>query len=193
MTTRSLLPTTVGRQPVGIFVPPSYRPNDVLIGPWSWCAIGDELTGAGASNFASTANPAASRIVAYPFEIAEPFLVMKLWAVMGTTGLNNNSGVMVYSEAGTNLVNSAVSPASNSIGEGNPADTLLQPGRYWCGFMDTGTSNTPVASAMSAALLRAAGCAQMAGDGTTVQNFTPAAIASAFLPLAGIAGRTQVA
>lgn len=185
------------RSPISLPFPPSYRPNDVLIGPWSWCACGEELTGMAASNFASTTYPAASRVIAYPFEIADYFLVRKVWWVNGTTATTDSADVGVYDEAGTTLIVSAGSTAiatANVVQEKDCTDTLLAPGRYWLAYVQGGTTATPMASPTAVALLRAMGCAQMAGSGSTLgSTFTPAAIASAVLPLFGIAGRTQVA
>ncbi len=177
--------------------PGSYRPPDVLIGPLSWAACGEELTGMAASNFVSTAYPASSRVIAYPFEIADYFLVQKVWWMNGTTATTDSADVGVYSESGTTLIVSGGSTGiatANVVQEKDCTDTLLQPGRYWCAYVQGGTTATPIASAAAIGLLRSMGCAQMAGSGSTLgATFTPAAIASAVLPLCGIAGRTQVA
>lgn len=176
--------------------PPSYRPNDVLIGPWSWCACGEELTGMTASNFASATYPATNRALGYPFEIADYMLVQKVWWVNGTTATTDSADVAVYSEAGTTLLVSGGSTAiatANVVQEKDCTDTLLQPGRYWCVYNQNGVTATPMMSAAPVALVRAMGWAQFAGAVPLGSTFTPAAIAAVNVPLFGIAARTQVA
>lgn len=176
-------------------LPQSYRPNDVLISPLSWCAVGDELTGAGASNFASATYPSANRALAYPFEIADYLTVVKVWWLNGTTATTDSADVAVYDEGGARLVSgggTAIATA-NVVQEVDVTDTLLPPGRYWCAYAQNGVTATPSMSAAAAALTRAMGYAQMASAYVLPATFTPAAVAAANVPYCGIAGRTQVA
>jgi hypothetical protein len=181
---------------LGSVMQPSYRPNDVLIGPWSWCAIGEELNAYVTTALTSSAYPAASRVLAYQFEIAAMFLVQKTWWINGTTATTDTADVGVYNEAGTTLIvhAGAAIATANVVQEGDPTDTLLTPGRYWCAYIQGGTTATPMAALLNVTTIRMAGCAQMAGAGSTLgATFTPAAMASAVFPIFGIAGRTQVA
>ncbi len=185
------------RSLAGLMTPPSYRPADPLISPLSWCAIGDDLTGAGVTNLASGAYPAASRVLAYPFELADYFLVRKVWAMNGTTATTDSRDIGVYDEAGTTKLvsgGSTLIATANVVQEIDCVDTLLQPGRYWCAYVQGGITATPMAFATPAALMRAAGCAQMAGAGSTLgATFTAAAVAGAVFPYFGISNRLQVA
>jgi hypothetical protein len=195
MTTRSLLPLQVNAPPVGIALPPSYRPDDVLIGPWSINAIGDELTGMAASNFAGAAPPVNGGRYYYPFELADSFLVSKLWVAWGATTASTTPNMAVYAEDGTWLIGpfgTAVTGA-NTLQEDNVTDTLLSPGRYWMCYNQVGATGTPLASATPVALLRAMGCCQDTGTGSPASTASFTAITGTFLALCGVAGRTQVA
>jgi hypothetical protein len=199
MPTSSIVPQTVtNRQPQSFSfqTPHSFRPSDVLISPLSWCALGTANVSQGA-NIASTAYPASSRVLAYPFEIADYLTVVKVWWLNGATATTDSCDVGVYTEAGTTLLVSGGSTAiagANIIQEVDCTDTLLAPGRYWCAYVQGGTTATPHALPTTAANLRSMGCAQMAGSGSTLgATFTPAANASAFLNIFGISARIQVA
>lgn len=170
-----------------------------MLGTWSLASgIGLEQSFSG-GNLQSTTYPAASRVIAWMMQIAEPFVVRKLWAVNGTTATTDSRDVGVYNEDGTTLLVSAGSHAiatANVVQEADCTDTLLVPGRYWCAYVQGGTTATPMAFAAGAGVgvMRCYGGAQMAGSGSTLgASFTPAALASNVMPLCGIAGRTQVA
>lgn len=194
-TTRHL----AGLQPtLQLAFPPSYRPNDVLIGAWSWQACGEDIAGLIHPNFGiASAYPAASRVLAYPFEIGDGFLVQKVWWLNGTTVGTDSHDCGVYTEDGTTLLvsgGSTLSAGANAVQEVDCTDTLVLPGRYWCAFVSGGTTATPVQGGSSAATTRCMGVAQQAGSGSTLgSTFTPVAAAAATYIVCGIAGRTQVA
>lgn len=142
--------------------------------------------------FASSTYPAANRALAFPFVIAHPFLVRKVFWLNGTTATTDSADVGVYTEAGALLVSGGGTAISGASGtqEVNVTDTLLRPGRYWCAYAQNGVTATPIMSATVAGLLRAVGCAQMATAYVLPATFTPAAVASANFPVFGIASRT---
>lgn len=181
----------------GLAFPASYRPNDVLISPMSLCAAGIDTYLLSATAFASGTYPASNRALGYMFEIADYFLVRKVWWFNGTTATTNNADVGVYSEDGaTKLVSggSTLIATANVVQEIDCTDTLLPPGRYWCVYNQNGTTATPMLnSTASVGLLRVMGWAQFAGAVSLGAAFTPAAIATTGVPFFGIAGRTQVA
>lgn len=196
------MPTSTRRGAVGLSLleqerfPASYRPDDVMIGTWSRQAIGDLLVECN-SLVSNLAYPAASRVLAYPFELCDDYLVRKVWWFNGTTATTDSCDVGVYSESGGTLHVSGGSTAiatADVVQEKDCTDTLLLPGRYWCAYVQGGTTATPRGYQPSAAYLRTMGCAQMAGSGSTLgSTFTPAASVSGTMPIFGIAGRTQVA
>lgn len=181
-------------------VPPSWRMPMPLIGPLSWEAIGADMNGLVAPNFASATHPSANRGIGFPFELGDPYLVSKVWWMNGTTASTDTVDVAVYTEAGgasSRLVagGGAVASGASTIQSIDCTDVLLMPGRYWCVHAQSGVTATTVASAPSIATLRCTGAAQMASAasaGVLGTTWTPAAIASAYIPLFGIAGRPQV-
>lgn len=189
--------TRIGLPDMGTASPPSYRPNEVLIGTWSLQAVGAAMVGLATANpVASTAYPASNRAHGFPFEIADYFLVQKVWWLNGTTATTDNADVGVYTEAGTTLLvsgGSTLIATANVVQEKDCTDTLLAPGRYWCVYNQSGTTATPLCWVPTALPLRACGCAQFAGAVPLGASFTPAVIASTLVPVFGIAGRTQVA
>lgn len=188
--------TRIGLPDLGTASPPSYRPPDVLISPLSWCALGEDMTGTIGPLVASNTYPASNRVLAYPFELADYFLVQKVWWGNGTTATTNNADVGVYTEAGTTLLvsgGSTLIATANVVQEVDVTDTLLAPGRYWCAYAQNGTTATPMGFAITSAVARAQGWAQMAGAVPLGATFTPAALAGAVVPFFGIAARTQVA
>lgn len=167
------------------------QPNQHVIATWSTNAVGQDLA-AMVALFASSTYPAANRALAFPFVIAHPFLVRKVFWLNGTTATTDSADVGVYTEAGALLVSGGGTAISGASGtqEVNVTDTLLRPGRYWCAYAQNGVTATPIMSATVAGLLRAVGCAQMATAYVLPATFTPAAVASANFPVFGIASRT---
>lgn len=187
---------TSGMDPRQYAYRPSYRPDDVLIGTWARQAIGDDLSALAPSTFASAAYPASNRALGFPFELGDSFLVQKVWWVNGTTATTNNADVAVYSEDGATrhvAAGATLIATANVVQEVDVTDTLLKAGRYWCVYNQNGTTATPMAVTTAAILLAATGAAQFAGAVPLGTTFTPAQVASAFFPLFGVAGRTQVA
>jgi hypothetical protein len=200
MPTSDLMAGVTGRQTLSTSfqTPHTFRSPVPLISTNSFEALGPELVGFNGANFGNANTyPAASRVLAYQFEIAEPFLIRKVFWYNGGTATTDSADVGVYNEAGTVLIVSAGSTAisgANQIQEKDCTDTLLQAGRYWCAYVQGGTTATPYSTTMGVLDLRCSGCAQMAGSGSTLgATFTPAAIASAYMPSFGIANRTLAA
>lgn len=184
------------RSPISLPFLPTYRPDDVLISPWSKQALGDHLGAEAMTTQASGTYPAASRVLAYPFALCDPFLCVKVWWHNGTTATTDTADVGVYTEDGTTLLlhGSAAIATANVVQEVDITDVLLPPGRYWAAYIQGGTTATPLGFTPAAAQMRVIGCAQQAGSGSALgSTFTPAAIAGAFFPYFGIAQRTQVA
>ncbi len=183
------------RQTMELAFPPSYRQNDVLISSQSWCACGEDVVGMGGAANASTAWPTANLAIYVPFEIAHEFLIQVLYWVNGGTVGTDSVDVAVYTEAGVRVINGGgtLSAGASIVQQVDVADTLIQPGRYWMGMACSGTTATFLASAPAAAILRAAGVTQQATAYTLPDPMVPAAMASAYFPMFGLATRTQVA
>lgn len=186
-----------GRPLAGLAFPASYRPDDVLIGTWSECAIGHDLmVMAPQQNWGSATYPATNRALGFMFTLTDYFLAQKVWWANGVTATTDAADVGVYTEDGATLLVSGGSTniaGASLVQEKDCTDTLLTPGRYWCVYNQNGVTATPIMNTATAPQLRAMGCAQFAGAVPLGSTFTPAAVASANIPLCGIAGRTQVA
>lgn len=170
-------------------------PNQHIISTWSMNAIGQDIIGlAPAAAASSSTYPAANRALAFPFEIAYPFLVRKVFWFNGTTATTDSADVGVYTEAGARLVSGGgtVISGASAIQEADVTDTMLQPGRYWCAYSQNGVTATPLMLGLAAPTPRITGAAQMATAYVLPSTFTPAALASNPLPLCGIASRTLV-
>lgn len=176
--------------------PPSYRPDDVMIHTLSENAVGGPMKGQNAAPSSNT-YPASSRVLAFPFELGDYFLVRKVFWCTGTTATTDSCDVGVYTESGATLLTSGGSTliaGAATIQEKDCTDVLLAPGRYWCAYVQGGVTATPMAvNVTQIPAMRATGCAQMAGSGSTLgATFTPAACASGVFPIFGIASRTQI-
>jgi hypothetical protein len=177
--------------------PASYRPDGIIIHTLSRQAIGDLKQAHNSAALVSFTYPAASRVLAYPFEIANPYLVYKLFWLNGTTATTDSADVGIYNEAGTSRLVSAGSTAiatANAVQEVDVADTLLVPGRYWMAYIQGGVTATPLGWSAAAVHMRCMGYAQQAGSGSTLgSTFTPAAVTGTGMVMCGLAARTQVA
>lgn len=195
MPTTSLKPEMMG-SPMHLAYPPSYRPDFVMISILSEQALGVEHA-AFAGSTTSITYPAASRILAFPFMLLEPYLVQKVWWMNGATATTDSADVGVFTEDGATKLVSAGSTAiatASVVQEVDVTDTVLPRGRYWCAYIQGGTTATPAGWTTSLMQLRMIGCVQQAGSGSTLgSTLTPAAVAAANINLFGIAARTQVA
>lgn len=173
------------------------RPNDHIIATWSYCAIGEDLRGQAAANFASGTYPGSGRVIAFPFIVAHPFLVRKVFWFNGTTATTDSVDVGVYKlddpSSTSRVVSGGGTLASGASGtqEVNVTDTLLPPGRYYCAYTQNGTTATPILSTAAVVTLRVAGCIQQTASGYPLPStLSVAAVSSANIPLFGIASRT---
>jgi len=179
----------------GLAFPPSYRPDAVLVGTWSWQALADDITGISNTGPGAAAWPIANLAIAYPFELTDYFPCRKVWWVNGATVGTDSADVGVFTEAGARLVSGGgtLIAGASIVQEVDVTDTLLTPGRYWCAMSVSGTTATPQRWQPSVGQARAMGVAQMATAYPLPSTFTPAALASTAVPLCGIASRTLVA
>lgn len=193
MPTSSLKPAMIGN-PMSLSFPSSYRPNMVMIHPFSVEAHGDELMGGTTANLTST-TPAGQH--GCMITLNDSFLVRKVWWANGTIGGSNNADVAVYSEDGATRIlfgNGALMSGSNTVQEIDISDVLVPRGRYWMVYSQSGVTNGVLAVTMAVANVRAAGFAFASGLTVPIgSTWTPSAATSGIVPLFGIAGRTQVA
>lgn len=173
---------------------PSYRRPEPLLTPWSTCAIGDPLAGLASGTLAS-GTTGANRAVLVPFQLAHEFTVMKVFWANGATVGTDNVDVGVYTEAGVKKFTSGavLSAGASIVQEVDVTDFLLTPGRYWLALSMSGNTATVQQSVLSAELLRMTGVAYMSAAHVLPASITPANTGDQYVPLFGIAERTQVA
>jgi hypothetical protein len=150
--------------------------------PW---AGGNAYRMFGANVPASTAWPAANRVLLWPFRIPEVKTFYQLVAGFGSTaGGNWDAGI--YDWSGNRLVN-AGSTARTATSEvvANITDTTLLPGRYWAALQLDGTNTVQAVTPANIGITKAMGLRQASpgsfGLPTTVTFET---VASAVFPIA---------
>lgn len=82
----------------------------------------------------------------YPFIVTYPIVIARLWWMNGTSVAGNfDLGVYNFSTAGPNSKLISTTPtaqgSSNAVTIVNVTDTIIQPGRYYFGFVGTSTAN----------------------------------------------------
>lgn len=158
--------------------------------PWSPRSIGAhavtfDFQGLGQVD-TGTAWPTANRAFFVPFELDGPLDVTKLWACIDSAAGNLDIGI--YDWALTRLVStgSTAMSGSSALQVITVTATRLGPGQY---FMALGCSSTSAGIAggtPAAEDLRHCGVFQQDSAVALPATATPAAMASAFLPLFGL-------
>lgn len=172
-------------------------PMPPLVGTDSWHCLGTQLAANAVTAPASSTWPAANRALYIPLLVTEDITVTKLWVRNGTTA-SGNIDMGIYDSAFSRQVSigSTAQAGTNVIQEFNIADTAITAGQYYIGIaMDntTGTTFRYSAAGGGAAIVQGWGMAQEASAFALPATATPADLASSFMPICGIATRTQVA
>ena len=167
------------------------EPADILISPWSTCALGPSLVTMGIGGPGSGTIVAANMALFYPFRNPWPITVTKVWVANGA-GVSGNWDVAVYDESWARLVSAGTTGQSgaNVLQAVDVTDTVIGRGRYYLSIVgSTLTTATYVRSAPAAGILQSLGCLQqdISGIGFPLPaTATPAKITTACLPLFGI-------
>lgn len=138
----------------------------------------------------STAWPSANLAIFTPFFNAEPRTVAQLFVVNGT-GVSGNIDVGLYAIDGTRLASagSTAQAGTSAVQAFNITDIRLPVGTYYMAVaLDNNTGAVEGAvptSAAGAAMLRIAGCAQMAAAFPLPATATLASITNNLLPSCG--------
>lgn len=174
----------------------SGMPMPPLVGTENWHCLGTQLAASAVSAPISAAWPAANRALYIPIIITEDVTVVKLWVYNGATA-SGNIDMAIYNSAFARQVTigSTAQAGTNVIQEFNITDTALTAGTYYIGIaMDNTTGTTRRYSPYGGgAQLQTWGMAQEASAFALPSTATPADVASAYIPICGIATRTQVA
>lgn len=176
----------------------SYTAPDVaplhlpIISTCGWESCGDAfvtLTSAQASTAWGTAN----QVRFVPFYITSPIVVVKLLAHNGSTA-NGNSDIGIFDTAGNRIVAGAnpTQAGTSQWQEFDITDTPLNPGMYYVGLKNSGTTGTYYAtgSLHYGKLLGVVSAAGAAGGLAT--SYTYAVLDAAVIPLVAMALRTLI-
>lgn len=172
------------------------RPNPHIISTMSpQCASGNAFH---TQNWGAQASAGTNVGVIYPFVIAHPFLVRKVFWVNGTTITSTSADVAVYDASLGRLVSGGGTALSgaNAAQEVDVTDTLLRPGLYYLAYSQNSNSGTPVSLALAVSSMRSFGSAQMASAYPLPSTYTPTAhsnTTAAKIVLCGVASRTLAA
>jgi hypothetical protein len=172
-------------------VAPSHGP---IISTLALESIGDVFStfrSAPASSTQATAN--LVRFV--PFYITQPIVVVKLLHYNGSTAAGNTD-IGIFDANGNRLV-AGSNPAQSGTSawqEHNITDTALNPGRYYVGLKNDGTTGTYMMVGSTSTIYgQLAGVVQAAGAaGGLASSYTFAALSAAKVPMVAMALRTTI-
>lgn len=146
------------------------------------------------STMSSAAWPSANRAIISPLYIPDWFLVKLLWVMNGATA-SGNIDIGLYRADLTKIVSagSTAQSGTSQIQTFDIADTLLAPGRYWLAVAKNDATGTTVAWTSTVNQMRTAAVLSAAAHFALPSTLSPdSALASAYLPMAGITNRTTI-
>lgn len=173
--------------------PAIYMPNLTTITPFSEESLGE----ASRLNTGGIGSATAGSQIAmfFPFVLESPMTIVKGFTMNGAS-VNGNNDVGVYDHEFNLIVSIGATAQSgtNAVQEYDITDTLLNPGRYWMGFVNSGTGTIFALSATDEvhlpgmALLAQTGQTSLPSSATAVKN----AAASPIIPLFGFSTTTTI-
>jgi hypothetical protein len=173
--------------------PDLYPRHLPIISTIDMASCGDVVAGLGRSAPASFAWTTANMVRFVPFYITEPIVVVKLLHYNGATAAGNND-IGIFDRSGNKIIGGA-NPAqagTSAWQEHDITDTALNPGVYFVGLKNDGTTGTYFRAA-SLPYARLAGCCSAAGAaGGLASAYTYAAYENALIPIVAMALRTTI-
>lgn len=172
---------------------PAARFHKPVISSHSIESLGGALRANSVSVPASASWPATSRAIYVPFTIAAPYLVQKFWWANGSA-VAGNCDCGIYTADGTLIANTGATAQAGtttiqSVALGTPL--LLLPASYYMALANSSTGNV-FRSSPAVAACQMFGMAQQASAEPLPATATFATIATAYLPLFGIASATVI-
>jgi hypothetical protein len=168
--------------------------NPLMLTPWSPLSLGVELAALATPAPTSTAWGTANLARMVPFTLVKTATLVKGFWANGATA-NGNVCVGVYNNAAERLctTGSVAQTGTSVLQEAALTGTLtLAPGRYYLALSSSSATATFLAVAPNVQVLKALGMAQAASAFPLPASITPAALASAVLPLCGVSLRNLV-
>lgn len=153
------------------------RPNMPTITPFSFNSLGMQTVGLSPGGAVASATAGTNIAMYFPWLVETPCTVTKGF-VMNGASVNGNIDVGVYDHEFTLIVSkgATLQAGTNAIQELDITDTTIMPGRYWIGFVNTGTGTvfalTGVDESMAnrAALLIQTGQTSLPSSATPIKN-----------------------
>jgi hypothetical protein len=176
---------------------PGGAPPPVLLTTGSWLSNSPEFD----TDTTDTINPPSSLVVNQnqihyaPFYLPIGATVRKLWWLNGAT-VNGHIDVGIYREDLTRVIStgSTTQTGANVIQEVDIADTYLPPGRYYMAIVsDSATATLWRTTGPAGVYVKSLGTAQQTATFPLPDPAVPAATASGFTWVFGLAFRTLVA
>lgn len=172
-------------------------PMPPLVGTENWHCLGTQLAAMASAAPASGANPTANLAYYIPVLVTEDITVTKLWCRNGSV-VSGNVNMALYTSAFAQVANSEIGSTAqagtNAVQEFDITNVALTAGLYYIAIVMDNITGTFIRYGPSGGAAQSWGLAQEAAVFDLPATATPADIAaSAFIPVCGIATRTQVA
>lgn len=166
--------------------------DPLFISTFGPSSLGIELAGLASSAPATDTWPVADRSIYVPFVVESTFVAVKLWFCVGGTA-SGDYKMAIYRDDFVRLAvtTAATATAANTVEEQDITDTVLQPGRYYLGLTNNGTTGTVIRTEPSVEFQKALGvCAQAS---SLPDPMVPVVVATNdYIPYMGLASRTLV-
>lgn len=134
----------------------------------------------------------ANRAIYVPFSLSAPYQVSRVWWANGATA-TGNVDCGIYTIGGTRLASTgSTAQAGTSVVQSVALSQLLLPGAYYMALVLSSTSGTILRAALAVVGCQSLGVAQQATALPLPATATFATVASAFMPLFGIASASVI-
>lgn len=171
-------------------------PMPALVGTENWHCLGTQLAASSTAAPTSATWPAANRALFIPLLITKGITVVKLWVLNGPT-VSGNIDMAIYNSTYVRQVSIGATAQAgvNQIQEFDIADTALSAGIYYIGIALNNTTGATYryTSAGVTGAIQTWGMAEQAAAFALPNPMVPADITDFYIPICGIATRTQVA
>lgn len=149
--------------------------------------IGLEIGFYGPSTPASAVWPSANRAILVPMYLSDTTLVPSLFADNGATAAGNLD-LGIYTEGFARIVSkgSTAQSGTDAPQSFDITDVTLAPGRYYLALASDSASATFLRYSVPVYALKAMGVLQMTSAFPLPATITPEAVASAYVPFAGL-------
>lgn len=125
------------------YVPAEFSPfDDSVIGPWSRCSIGAQMTAINLVAPTDVVWQTANQAIYVPFTLERAQTIYQVGWLNGATATTGTHEIGVYNADGTTKIISGAAAGGtvSVIQKVDVTDTILQPGLYWLAMTNTSTA-----------------------------------------------------